>query len=60
MGGRGRGDGAVIQYLRVVKIQEWDHNWKMYFNSDRNKKAQEVMFSTKTRKGFHPNLYFND
>ena len=38
-GGGGRGDGAVIRYSRVVKIQEWDHNWKMYFNSDRNKKS---------------------
>ena len=43
-----------------VKIQEWVYNWKMFFNPDRNKLAQEVIFSTKTRKVFHPDLYFND
>ena len=32
----------------------------MPFNPDRNKQAQEVIFSRKTRKGFHPILYFND
>ena len=32
----------------------------MYFNPDRNKQAQEVILSSKIRKGFHPNLYFND
>ena len=32
----------------------------MYFNPDRNKQAQEIIFSKKTRKGFHLNLYFND
>ena len=31
----------------------------MYFNPDRNKQAQEVIFPRKTRKGFHPNLDFN-
>ena len=32
----------------------------MSFNPDRNKQAQEVIFSRKIRKGFHPNLDFND
>ena len=41
----------------LVKIQEWPYNWKMSFNPDRNKKAQEVIFSRKVRTGFHPNLY---
>ena len=41
----------------LVKIQEWAYNWKMSFNPDRNKKAQEVIFSRKVRTGFHPNLY---
>ena len=44
----------------LVKIQEWNYNWKMSFNSDRNKQGQEVIFSRKTGKKFHPNLYFND
>ena len=32
----------------------------MSFNPDRNKQAQEGIFSRKIRKGFHPNLSFND
>ena len=32
----------------------------MSFNPDRNKQAQEVIFSRKIRKAIHPNLYFND
>ena len=44
----------------LVKIQEWAYNWKMSFNPDRNKQAQEVIFSRKLRKVFHPNLSFND
>ena len=42
----------------LVKIQEWAFSWKMSFNLDRNhifKKAQEVIFSRKLRKAFHPN-----
>ena len=44
----------------LVKVQEWAYNWKMSFNPDRNKQAQEVIFSRKLRKVFHPNLSFND
>ena len=44
----------------LVKIQEWTCNWKMSCNRDRNKQAQEVIFSRKIRKGFHSNLSFND
>ena len=40
----------------LVKIQELE----ISFNPDRNKQTQEVMFSRKLRKGFHPNLFFND
>ena len=32
----------------------------MYFNPDKNKQAKEVIFSSKLRKVFHPNLSFND
>ena len=32
----------------------------MSFNPDRNKQAQEFIFSRKLRKVFHPNLSFND
>ena len=29
-------------------LVEWAYNWKMSLNSDRNKQAQEVIFSRKT------------
>ena len=44
----------------LVKNQEWAYNWKMSFSPDRNKQAQEVVLSRKIRKGFHPNLSFNE
>ena len=33
---------------------------QMSFNLDRTKHAQEIIFSKKTRKSLHSNLYFND
>ena len=39
----------------LVKIQEWTYHWGMSFNPDRNKQAQEVIFSRKLRNFFHPN-----
>ena len=44
----------------LAKIQEWAFNWKMSFYPDRNKQAQEVIFSRKLTRVFHPNLAFND
>ena len=41
------------------KIQGWAEQWKMAFNPDPTKQAQEVVFSKKPRESFHPNLYFN-
>ena len=32
----------------------------MSSNPGRNKRTQDAIFSRKIRKGFHPNLYFND
>ena len=44
----------------LVKILEWAYNWEMCSDPYRNKHAQEAIFLRKIRKGFHPNLYFND
>ena len=44
----------------LVKIQKRIYNWKMFFNRDRNKQAQEDIFSRKLKKGFHPNLSFKN
>ena len=32
-----------------VKINRWDYQWKMSFNPDPSKQAQEVIFSGKTK-----------
>ena len=44
----------------LQKIAEWTHQWKMSFNPDLNKQAQEVIFSRKMTKSSHPQVFFND
>ena len=43
----------------LVKISTWAYRWKMSFNRDPNKQAQEVIFSRKTKKLNHPPLTFS-
>ena len=40
-------------------ISNWAYQWKMYFNPDRSKQAQEVIFSRKTSIQSHPVLTFD-
>ena len=42
------------------KISEWAFRWKMAFNPDLSKQAQEIVFSRKTHKISHPKLNFNN
>ena len=42
------------------KLAEWAHQWKMSFNPDLNKQAQEVIFSRKMTKSSHSQVFFND
>ena len=44
----------------MQKISEWAYKWKMSFNPDLNKQAQEVIFSRKLKKSSHPNIFFNN
>ena len=44
----------------LMKISNWAFQWKMRFNPDPNKQAQEVIFSRKINKINHPPLYFNE
>ena len=44
----------------VSKINAWAKQWKMTFNPDPNKQAQEVIFSRKIKKTSHPPLTFNN
>ena len=41
------------------KIREWAEQWKMVFNPDPTKQAQEVIFYKKSHSPKHPDLYFN-
>ena len=44
----------------LVKTNRWVYQWKMTFNPDPSKQAQEVIFSRKTKKEYHLPLAFNN
>ena len=44
----------------LSKITNWAFQWKMNFNPDPSKHAQEVIFSRKIQKTCHPAIYFNN
>ena len=45
--------------LDLEKINEWVFQWKMHFNPDPDKQANEVIFSQKWKVHSHPPLIFN-
>ena len=49
---------TISQDLKA--ITNWAFQWKMIFNPDLRKKAQEVTFSRKIKKFLHPTLFFNN
>ena len=44
----------------LERISNWATQWKMNFNPDATKQAQEVVFSRKVEKTVHPPLIFNN
>ena len=44
----------------LMKISNWAFQWKMSFNPDPSKQAQEVIFSRKHQKVSHTSIYFNN
>ena len=44
----------------LEKIGEWGFQWKMSFNPDPNKQAQELIFFRKVQTANHPSLFFNE
>ena len=55
----------VTQYTNELnddleKISNWAYQWKMSFNPDKSKQAQEVIFSRKTQRVIHPPAIFNN
>ena len=52
----------IATYLNsdLEGINKWAFQWKMSFNPDPTKQAQEVIFSRKTTKKIHPKIFFNN
>ena len=44
----------------LEKIWNWAYHWKMSFNPDISKQAEEVIFSRKTKRVIHPLAIFNN
>ena len=44
----------------LKKTNKWAFQWKMSFNPDLSKQAQEVIFNCKIKKLSHPSLVFNN
>ena len=44
----------------LMAISNNDFQWKLIFNPDLTKQAQEVMFSRKIKKLLYPSFSFND
>ena len=47
-------ESAIILNNDLLLISKWDFNWKMLFNPDPTKLAQEVIFSKKKETQTHP------
>ena len=53
-------DSANLLNSDLSKINEWALQWKMSFNPDPTKQAQEIIFSRKTSQRNQPGLMFNN
>ena len=50
----------TLAFLFSLSLFSFGFRWKMSFNPDINKQAQEAIFSHKLQKSNHPSLTFND
>ena len=46
--------------IDLIFISEWAYNWKMLFNPDPSKPAQEVLLSRKKQVQIHPTITLNN
>ena len=44
----------------LLKISRWAYQWKMIFNPDASKQAQEIVLSRKANASNHATVYFNN
>ena len=55
-----KNESANILNNDLLLISEWGYKWKMLFNPDPSKPAQEVLFSRKKQSQIHPTLSLNN
>ena len=55
-----RNESANILKKDLLSISKWAYDWKMLFNPDSSKPAQEVLFSRKRQVKSHPILSMNN
>ena len=53
-------ESANLLNQDLKKISQWAFNWKMLFNPDITKQAQELIFSRKNTMLNHPAIFFNE
>ena len=53
-------ESANILSNNLLGISKWAYDWKMLFNPDLCKPAQEVVFSRKKKTQSHPAISFNN
>ena len=54
-------DTSNIDLNNDLKMRgEWSFQWKMSFNLDPTKQAQEQIFSRKVQATNHPSIFFNE
>ena len=53
-------ESANLLNVDLKKISEWTFKWKILFNPDITKEAQEVIFSQKSTITDHPTVFFNE
>ena len=51
-----KNESANINNNDLFQISKWAYNWKILFNTDPNKPAQEVLFSRKNKVQVHPTI----
>ena len=55
-----KSESANILNNDLLLISKWAYNWKMLFNPDPSKLAQEVLFSRKREVQIHPTITLNN
>ena len=55
-----KSESANILNYDLSEISKWAYNWKMLFNPDPRKPAQEVVFSKKKKEQSHPGISLNN